>query len=155
MKYWLFKSEEDVFSIHHLAKQKNQTSTWEGIRNYQARNFLRDEVKLKDKVLFYHSSSDPTAAVGTCSIIKEGYLDHFAFEPKSDYFDPKSKIEKPQWYMVDIQLETIFKNPVTLKTMRETSELSEMRLLQKGNRLSVFPILKSEYDLICKLGNQK
>jgi predicted RNA-binding protein with PUA-like domain len=155
VNYWLFKSEPDVFSIYDLQKSKNQTSSWEGIRNYQARNYLRDTVKLKDKVLFYHSSIEPMAIVGTAIIVKEGYIDHFAFDKKSIYFDEKSKKEKPQWYMVDVQLESIFKKEITLKEIKTYKELSNMVLVQKGSRLSIQPVKKEEYDFILKLGNSK
>ncbi len=155
MNYWLFKSEPEVFSIDDLKNCKNETSTWEGIRNYQARNFLRDTAKLNDKVLFYYSSAIPTGVVGTAKIIKEGYIDHFAFDKKSEYYDEKSKLDKPQWYMVDIQFESKFQKIITLEEIKSYKELANMRLVQKGNRLSVFPITKSEYDFILKLGSKK
>lgn len=153
MKYWLFKSEPDVFSIEDLKKSKNRTASWEGVRNYQARNFLRDDVKKGDLVLFYHSSVEPMAVAGTAVVVKEGYVDHFAFEKKSDYYDPKSKTDKPQWYMVDVKFQSQFKNPVTLKAIKTYKELSNMRLIQKGGRLSIQPITKEEFDFIVKLGN--
>ncbi len=153
MKYWLFKSEPDVFSIEDLKKAKNGTASWEGVRNYQARNFLRDDVKNGDLVLFYHSSVEPMAVAGTAVVVKEGYIDHFAFDKKSDYYDPKSKTDKPQWYMVDVKFQSQFKNPVTLKVIKTHKELSNMRLIQKGGRLSIQPITKEEFDFILKLGN--
>lgn len=152
MKYWLFKSEPDVFSIEDLKKSKNGTSSWEGVRNYQARNFLRDDVKKGDLVLFYHSSVEPMAVAGVAEVVKEGYIDFYAFDPKSKYFDPKSNPDKPQWYMVDVKFKSQFKNPVTLKSIRTYKELSNMRLLQKGARLSIQPITKEEFNFIVKLG---
>jgi predicted RNA-binding protein with PUA-like domain len=154
MNHWLFKSEPEVFSIEDLQNSKNQTSSWEGIRNYQARNFLRDNAKPNDRVLFYYSSANPTGVVGTAKILTEGYVDHFAFDKKSDYYDKKSKPEKPQWYMVDVKFETKFKRIVTLDEIKSYKELSEMRLVQKGNRLSVFPITKKEFELIENLGQK-
>ncbi len=152
--YWLFKSEPEVFSIHDLEKCKNQTSSWEGVRNYQARNYLRDSVRPGDDILFYHSSADPRAVVGIATVVKPGYVDHFAFEKKSPYYDPKSKPEKPQWYMVDVKLKSIFKKPVTLQQMKDSPELAGMRLLQKGNRLSIMPVTQDEFQFILQLGNK-
>lgn len=152
-KYWLFKSEEKVFSIDDLSKEAGQTTHWDGIRNYQARNFIRDEMKKGDRVLFYHSNSDPNAAVGICEIVKEAYPDFTAFDKKSKYYDPKSKMEEPAWMMVDIKLIEKFDEPVTLQDMKANLKLSEMRLVQRGNRLSVFPIAKKEFDEILKMGS--
>lgn len=152
MKYWLFKSEPDVFSIEDLKKSKNQTGSWEGVRNFQARNYLRDEVKNGDQVLFYHSRIEPIAVVGVAEVVKEGYIDDYAFDPKSDYYDPKSNPDKPQWYMVDVKFKMQFKNPVTLKKIKTFEELSKMRLIQKGSRLSIQPVTKAEFDFILKLG---
>ncbi|MBK8397142.1 MAG: EVE domain-containing protein [Leptospiraceae bacterium] len=152
MQYWLFKSEPDVFSIEDLKKSKNGTASWEGVRNFQARNFLRDDVKKGNLVLFYHSRVEPMAVAGVVEVVKEGYLDHFAFDPDSKYYDPKSKKDKPQWYMVDVKFKSMFKNPVTLKAIKTYKELSKMRLIQKGSRLSIQPITKEEFDFIVKLG---
>lgn len=152
MKYWLFKSEPDVFSIEDLKNSKNGIGSWEGVRNYQARNYLRDEVKKGDLVLFYHSRIEPMAVVGVAEVVKEGYIDHYAFDPKSDYFDPKSNPDKPQWYMVDVKFKSLFKNPVTLKSIKTFKELSKMRLIQKGSRLSILPVTKEEFDFIVKKG---
>ena len=153
-KYWLFKSEPNVFSIDDLAKEINQTTYWNGVRNYQARNFIRDEMKSGDKVLFYHSNADPNAVVGECEIVKDAYPDFTAFDPGSDYYDPKSKQDNPAWMMVDIKLVTKFKKPVALVEIKENEKLKNMRLVQRGNRLSVFPIEADEYKEIVKLGNK-
>ena len=152
MKYWLFKSEPDVFSIEDLKNSKNGIGSWEGVRNYQARNYLRDEVKKGDLVLFYHSRIEPMAVVGVAEVVKEGYIDHYAFDPKSNYFDPKSNPDKPQWYMVDVKFKSLFKNPVTLKSIKTFKELSKIRLIQKGSRLSIQPVTKEEFDFIVKKG---
>ena len=151
-KYWLVKSEPTEFSIDDLAKSKNKTTYWDGVRNYQARNFMRDEMKLGDLVLYYHSNAEPNAVVGVCEIVKEGYPDFTAFDPDDKHFDPKSKKENPAWIMVDIKLIKKFKTPVTLTEMKSNSKLTEMRLVQRGNRLSVMPVTKKEFDEIIKMG---
>lgn len=150
-KYWLVKSEPDCFSIEDLENSKNQITHWDGVRNYQARNFMRDEMKMGDKVLFYHSNTKPTAVVGVCEVVKEGYPDHTAFDPDEDHFDPKSTPDKPIWMMVDVKLEKKFKTRVTLQEIKENPKLQEMRLVQKGNRLSVMPVEKAEFDEIIKM----
>lgn len=152
ISYWLMKSEPSAFSIEDLKNSEGKTTYWNGVRNYQARNFLRDEIKKGDKVLFYHSNAEPTAAVGVCEVVKSGYPDYTAFDPESKYFDPKSTPDNPTWYMVDIKLKSIFKKPVTLEQMRMNSKLKEMKLLQRGNRLSVLPVTKEEFDTILKMG---
>ncbi len=151
--YWLFKSEPTCYSIDDL--RRDDVEHWDGIRNYQARNMLRDDVKLGDQVLFYHSSCAEPAVVGLAKVVKEGYPDHTAFDPKSEHPDPKSDPDNPRWYMVDVKFIQKFAKPVTLKQMREMSEFSDMRLLQKGNRLSLFPVQKVHFDLILSLAKKK
>jgi predicted RNA-binding protein with PUA-like domain len=150
-KYWLFKSEPGDFSIDDLSKSPGKTTYWDGIRNFQARNFITDEMKNGDGVLFYHSNSDPLAIVGTCEIVKEAYPDYTQFEPKNKHFDPGSVKKDPRWFMVDIKLKEKFKNPVTLKELKENPKLKDFRLIQRGNRLSVFPVDKNEWDEINKM----
>jgi len=152
-RYWLFKSEEKVFSIDDLSKEPGKTTHWDGIRNYQARNFIRDEMKKGDRVLFYHSNSDPNAVVGVCEIVKEAYPDFTAFDKKSKYYDSKSKKDDPAWMMVDIKFVEKFDDPVTLQDIKANPKLSEMRLVQRGNRLSVFPIEKKEFNEILKMAD--
>lgn len=152
--YWLMKTEPTTYSIDDLAKEKNQTTCWEGVRNYQARNLLRDEIKKGDRVLFYHSACKEPAVVGTAIVSKSGYPDHFAFDSKSKYYDKKSDPEDPTWYMVDIKLEKRFDQPVTLKQLRERAGLKEMMLLQKGSRLSVQPVRKNEFETILKMAKR-
>ncbi|MCX7798104.1 MAG: EVE domain-containing protein [Melioribacter sp.] len=152
MKYWLMKSEPSVFSIDDLAKSKNQTTYWDGVRNYQARNYMRDEMKVGDKVIFYHSNAEPPAAVGICEVVKEAYPDFTAFDPKSKYYDPKSKKENPTWYMVDIKLVEKFNRPVSLEEIKKNPKLKNMKLVQRGNRLSVMPLTKNEFEEIVKMG---
>ena len=149
MNYWLFKSEPSSYSIDDLAKDKQ--TCWDGVRNYQARNFIRDAMKKGDKVLFYHSNTDPMAVVGVCEIVKEAYADYTAFDPDSHYYDPKSKKDNPAWMMVDIKFLKKLKNPVTLASMKDNPKLKNFRLLQRGNRLSVFPVDKSEFDEILSM----
>jgi predicted RNA-binding protein with PUA-like domain len=151
-KYWLFKSDPDEFSLEDLKKSKNKITFWDGIRNYQARNFIRDEMKKGDGVLFYHSSSDPLAVMGICEIIKEGYPDHTQFDSKNDHFDPKADNKNPTWFMVDIKLLNEFKTPVTLYQIKANPKLKNMKLVQRGQRLSVMPVTKVEWEEIIKMG---
>ena len=152
-KYWLFKSDPDEFSWNDLKKSKNQTTFWDGIRNYQARNFIRDEMKKGDEVLFYHSNSDPLAIMGTCEIVKEGYPDLTQFDSKNDHFDPKADKKNPTWFMVDIKLVKEFNTPIALAEIKANSKLKSMKLLQRGQRLSVIPVTKAEWDEILKMGS--
>ncbi|MCB1197030.1 MAG: EVE domain-containing protein [Deltaproteobacteria bacterium] len=150
--YWLMKTEPNTFSIQDLEKAPHQTTCWEGVRNYQARNMLRDDVKKGDMVLFYHSNTEPVGVHGTAKVVKPGYPDHFQFEPKSKYYDPKASPERPRWFMVDIKHQQTFQQPVTLQTLRTVDALQDMKLLQKGQRLSVQPVTKTQWDLIVKMG---
>ena len=151
MKYWLFKSEPSAFSIQDLAASKKKTTCWDGVRNYQARNFLRDEIKVGDRVLYYHSNADPPAVVGVAKVVRDGYPDHTAWDPNDKHYDPKSSAQNPRWYMVDIQLEQIFAKPLSLAELKEVAALKDMELLRKGSRLSVQPVRKREFDRIVKL----
>jgi len=151
-KYWLVKSEPGAYSIDDLVKDKK--THWDGVRNYQARNFIRDDMKKGDKVLFYHSNADPNAVVGVCEIVKEGYPDFTAFDPEEKHFDPKSKKEEPAWFMVDIKLIKKFKQPITLSEIKQNPKLQNMRLVQRGNRLSVMPIEKNEFTEILKMSEK-
>jgi predicted RNA-binding protein with PUA-like domain len=149
--YWLMKTEPSTYSIQDLAKEKRKTTHWDGVRNYQARNFMRDDMKMGDEVLIYHSNADPPAVVGRAKIVKESYPDFTSWDPNDKHYDPKSTGENPRWFMVDIQLVEIFKNPLSLPQLREVKSLADMVLLQKGSRLSVQPVRKKEYDRILKL----
>lgn len=150
-KYWLVKVEPKCFSFDDLKKSENQTTHWDGVRNYQARNFLRDEMKKGDEVLFYHSNAEPNVIVGICEVVKEGYPDFSQFDPESNNFDPKSKTGEPTWYMVDLKLKEEFNRPVTLSEVKSNPKLQKMRLVQKGNRLSVMPVEKEEFREILKM----
>lgn len=146
------KSEPNVFSIDDLINAKNQTTFWDGVRNYQARNYIRDEMKVGDKVIFYHSNSEPPSAVGICEIVKEAYPDFTAFDPDNPHYDPKSKKDSPTWFMVDIKFVKKFSHFVSINEMRENKKLQNMKLLQRGNRLSVMPLSKDEFNEIIKMG---
>lgn len=153
MKYWLIKSEPEVFSIDDLARNKNQTTYWDGVRNYQARNFIRDEMKVGDKVIFYHSNAEPPAAVGICEIVKEAYPDFSAFDHKNDHYDPKSKKDSPTWFMIDVKFVKKFSKHVSIGEIKANKKLHKMNLIQRGNRLSVMPVTKDEFDEIVRMGN--
>jgi predicted RNA-binding protein with PUA-like domain len=153
VRYWLMKTEPTTYSIDDLVKDRDQTTCWEGVRNYQARNLLRDDVQQGDRVLFYHSACKEPAVVGTAIVSRDGYPDSHAFDRRSKYFDKKSDPENPTWYMVDIKLEKIFDEPVTLADLRQRASLKEMVLLQKGSRLSVQPVKKKEFDTVLKMAS--
>lgn len=150
MRCWLMKSEPSAFSIEDLKNAPNGADHWDGIRNYQARNLMRDEMKRGDRVLFYHSSADPTAVVGTARVVREAYPDHTALDPDSKYFDPKSMSENPRWVMVDIQFESQFAVPLTLAELRKLPQLHDMMLLKKGQRLSIQPVTEEEFGTIVR-----
>lgn len=150
-KYWLVKSEPETFSIDDLSKAKDKTTYWDGVRNYQARNYMRDEMKKGDAVLFYHSNTEKPAVVGVCEVIREGYPDFTAFDPDEAHFDPKSKKDNPAWIMVDIKLGHKFQRPVSLEEIKESRKLQKMKLVQRGNRLSVMPVEKEEFDEILSM----
>jgi predicted RNA-binding protein with PUA-like domain len=152
MAYWLMKSEPSVFSLDDLKKAPKQTTSWEGVRNYQARNMLRDQMKKGDGVFFYHSSTDPQAIVGTAIVAREGYPDPTQFDPKSKYYDADSKKDDPRWFLIDIKLDRAFKSPITLKELREIPGLEKMALLKKGMRLSVQPVSLDEWRIITQRG---
>lgn len=151
MKYWLFKTEPNTYSWDDLLKSKKKITHWEGVRNYQARNFMRDEVKKGDLVFFYHSVVKPTAIVGIAKVVKEAYPDHFAWDKKNPYYDAKSSKENPRWVMVDIQAVCEVSPPITLAEVKENKKLQDMKLVQKGTRLSVQPVLKKEWNEIMKM----
>ncbi len=146
MAYWLFKTEPDTFSIHTLRQQK--IACWEGVRNYQARNMLRDEVKEGDGVLIYHSSCKEIGVAGIARVVREAYVDHFQFERDSEYFDAKSDASKPKWVMVDVQFVRQTERIISLAEMKALPELAHMPLVQRGNRLSIVPVTESEWQCI-------
>jgi predicted RNA-binding protein with PUA-like domain len=149
MGFWLVKSEPDCYSIDDLERDKK--TYWDGVRNYQARNYLRDSMKLGDLVLFYHSSTEIPAIVGVAKVVKESYPDHTAFDPKCDHFDEKSKKESPTWMMVDLAFERRIVPPISLESLRQVKDLAKMVLLQKGSRLSVQPVTEEEFKVVMSL----
>jgi predicted RNA-binding protein with PUA-like domain len=148
MRYWLFKSEPTTFSIDDLMKRPNQTEHWDGVRNYQVRNLLRDKIKVGDKGFFYHSSCTPPGIVGTVSVVKPGYPDFTAWDRKSSHYDPKSTKEKPIWYMVDVKFVQKFPRIITLDDLKAHPQLKNMTVLRRGNRLSVTEVTEDEWDVI-------
>lgn len=153
MRYWLMKTEPGCFSIDDLAAAPGQTSPWDGVRNYQARNFMRDGMSVGDQILFYHSVTNPSV-VGIARVASESYPDHTAWDPKDRHFDPKSTRERPLWFMVDVQFVEKFAHPVPLASLRGVRGLEKMELLKKGSRLSVMPVTEEEFMIVCRLGRQ-
>lgn len=149
MNYWLMKSEPDCFSIDDLQKSPQQTACWDGVRNYQARNFMRDQMRLGDQVFFYHSNCTPPGIAGIAKVVREAYPDFTAFDPNSEHPDLSSSPDNPRWFMVDIQLVKKFKKEISLNQLKQFPELENMILLRKGNRLSVLPVSASEWMFIC------
>lgn len=150
MKYWLMKTEPGCFSIDDLAAAPNQTSSWDGVRNFQARNFMRDDMSVGDLILFYHSVKSP-GVVGIATVARESYPDHTAWNPADQHFDPRSTPEKPLWFMVDVQFVEKFAHPVPLASLRGVKGLETMELLKKGSRLSVMPVMEEEFKIVTRL----
>lgn len=148
-RYWLFKSEPDVYSIGDL--ERDGRTTWEGIRNYQARNLLRDEVQVGDGVLFYHSNARPLAVVGVARVCTAAYPDPFQFEPESRYHDPRSDPQAPRWLMVDVEHVATFRRPVERAVMAAEPALAEMMVLRRGARLSIQPVTPEEWRRVLEL----
>lgn len=153
MKYWLMKSEPDEFSIDDLAGSPRKTAHWDGVRNYQARNMMRDEMKRGDRVFYYHSNCPEPGIVGIARVACKAYPDHTAFDPDDPHFDAKSDPNNPRWYMVDVAFVRKFKRNISLTELREhhDSALAELVLLRRGNRLSVMPVTKPQWDFILTL----
>lgn len=151
-KYWLMKCEPEAYTIDDL--QRDGVTTWEGVRNFQARNSMRDDMKPGDGVLFYASNAEPSGVTGVAEIARGGYPDPYAFEQGHKYFDPKSDPENPTWMMVDIRFVEKFPDIVPLAVLKETPGLQDMMVTQKGSRLSVQPVTKKEFDVVLKLGRQ-
>lgn len=154
MAYWLMKSEPSAYSIDHLKTEKNQTTHWDGVRNYQARNFMRDEMAIGDQVFFYHSNCKEIGIVGIAEVCSEAYTDFTAFDPDDHHFDPKSDPDKPRWFMVDVKFVEQFKETITLDALRQNSALKELLILRKGNRLSITPVSKKDWNTILKMANR-
>lgn len=153
MKYWLMKTEPGCFSIDDLAAAPDQITSWDGVRNFQARNFMRDEMRVDDLVLFYHSVTNP-GVVGIASVAREAYPDHTAFDPGDRHYDPRSTPERPLWWMVDVRFVEKFGAPVSLRALRGLKGLEGMELLRRGSRLSVMPVTEKEFEIVRALGRQ-
>lgn len=151
MHYWLMKSEPDVFGIDDLKKAPKKTDCWDGVRNYQARNMMRDEMKKGDLVFFYHSNCELPGIVGIMKVVREGYPDDTAFDPKEKYYDPKSDPDKPRWYRVDVQYKRKLKRTIALSELKQYPELQDCPLVRKGNRLSIMPITPEQWEFILSL----
>jgi predicted RNA-binding protein with PUA-like domain len=149
---WLFKTEPETFSWDDLAASPDRTTSWDGVRNYQARNFLRDTIRVGDRALFYHSRAKPPAVVGTVIVVRAGYPDPTQFDPESPYYDPESDPRKPRWFAVDVKMERPLRRQISLPELRQIPELRDMRLLRRGNRLSVLPVTAREWKAILALG---
>ena len=150
--YWLMKSEPDTFSFQDLKDRPNQREPWDGVRNYQARNFMRDAMSVGDGVLFYHSNTKPPGIVGLAEVSSQAYPDPTAFDKQSKYYDEKSDPNNPRWFLVDVAYKKDFKHQVSLEAMKAMPELAEMKVLQKGNRLSITPVSEQEFKAICAAG---
>lgn len=150
MQYWIMKSEPDVFSFSDLKSRPGKKEPWNGVRNYQARNFMRDEMKVGDIILFYHSSCPIPGIAGLAKVASKPYPDDTQFDKKSDYYDEKATLEKPRWFLVDV---SFYKDIafIPLEELKKHKELKDMRLLQKGNRLSILPVSPEEYQFILNL----
>ena len=148
MRHWLMKSEPSAFSLQDLKECPKGTDHWDGIRNYQARNLMRDELKVGDRILFYHSSTKVPAVVGLARVVREAYPDHTAWDATSKYFDKRSTPESPVWLMVDIQFEAELPRPVPLSELHEMPQLAEMTLLRRGMRLSIQPVTRQEFEAV-------
>ena len=151
MNYWLMKSEPDVFGIDDLKARPNKTEQWDGVRNYQARNMMRDEMKKGDLVFFYHSNCDEPGIAGIMQVVKEAYPDFTCWNPESKYYDPKSTADNPRWFMVDVKFKRKLKRTITLNELKQQPGLEQMALVRRGNRLSIMPVSKQEWDIILGL----
>jgi predicted RNA-binding protein with PUA-like domain len=152
-RYWLMKCEPAAYTIDDL--NRDRTTSWEGVRNYQARNFMRDRMQVGDEVLFYASNAEPSGVTGLARIARAGYVDEYQFKPGHKYYDPDSTGEKPVWYMVDIAFVERFPATLPLETLKHTKGLEKMMVIKKGSRLSVQPVSKSEYEIVTRLGRKQ
>jgi predicted RNA-binding protein with PUA-like domain len=153
-RYWLFKSEPESFSIQDLARAGEQTTCWDGVRNYQARNFMR-AMKPGEQAFYYHSNAEPPCIVGIVEIVKEAYPDHTQFDPEDNHYDPKSKVNSPTWNMVDVKLVEIFPCALALEELRDVPALDGMELLRRGSRLSVQPVSPEQWKIVVRLAKRK
>lgn len=155
MRYWLMKSEPETFSIDDLAQRPAQTEPWDGVRNYQARNMMRDEMQIGDLAFFYHSNCQPPGIVGIATIASEAYPDPTAFDPDDPHYDPKSDRNKPRWFLVDVSFSRKFQHKVTVDEMRAHPSLENMVTLRRGNRLSITPVTEAEWHAVLQLAGEE
>lgn len=155
MRYWLMKSEPDVFGIEHLAKAPKRTVSWAGVRNYQVRNLIRDEIKSGDLALFYHSSCPQPGVYGVMQVTSAAHPDATQFDPKDEYYDAKSTRDNPRWYAVDVTLKDRFKTAVLLQELRDSSQLKNLQTLRRGNRLSITAVTPAEWRCIRDMAHPK
>ena len=148
MNYWLVKSEPEEFSIDDLYRRPKRTEHWDGVRNYQARNFMRDGMKKGDRVFFYHSNCETPGIVGIAEVVREAYPDHTAFDPDDPHYDPKSDPDDPRWLMVDVKYVRKLKRTIPLAELKDNPALADMALVRKGNRLSVMPVTEGQWQAI-------
>ncbi|MES2203928.1 MAG: EVE domain-containing protein [Pseudomonadota bacterium] len=148
MAYWLFKSEPETFSIDHLKACPKNTDAWNGVRNYQARNMLRDQIKIGDEGFFYHSNCKTPGIVGTVKVVRASYPDTTQFDPESEYYDPKSSEDNPRWFVVDVKFNQKFSSIISLQQLKMIPELADMIVLRTGNRLSITPVTTKEWNII-------
>jgi len=151
MAYWLLKSESEEFSIDDLESRPHRTEPWDGVRNYQARNMMRDEMKAGDLAFFYHSNCETPGIAGIVKIAREGYPDPTAFDPEDDHYDPKSDPDNPRWYLVDVEFVRKLKRVIPLAALKAERKLEKMPLTRRGNRLSVMPVRKKEWEHILRM----
>lgn len=152
-RHWLFKSEPTTYSFDDLVN--DGVTEWDGVRNFQVRNWLRDDIRPGDRVLFWHSSANPIGVAGTATVVREGYPDHTAWDPASDHPDPKSTPDRPVWYMVDIRADDRFGGIVTADEMRQEPALAGMVVLKRGNRFSITPVTEEEFETVVRIGLAK
>ena len=155
MNYWLMKSEPAVFGLDDSQQSPHQTDSWDGVRNYQARNMLRDQMQVGDLAFFYRANCKPPGIVGIMEIASRAYPDPTQFDPDSDYYDPKSDPANPRWYLVDVRFKRKFARMITLDELRSHPELADMVVLRRGNRLSITPVTKAEWDFIVALADSR
>lgn len=151
MSYWLMKSEPSEFSIDDLARRPRKTEHWDGVRNYQARNMMRDQMKKGDQAFFYHSNCPEPGIVGIVEVVREGYPDHRAFDPEDPHYDPKSDPDNPRWYMVDVKFVRKLTRTIALSELKDDPALQDMPLVRRGNRLSVMPVTEQQWSHILSL----
>lgn len=154
MKFWLMKTEPNTFSIADLQERENQVEPWDGVRNYQARNMMRDQMQVGDLAFFYHSNCKVPAIMGVVEICSASYPDFTQYDPDSKYFDPKSNPDKPRWFLVDVKFKEEFAEPISLACLRSHEFLQDMVLLQKGSRLSITPVAAEHWNYVLQLANQ-